>query len=181
MEPIEYFTVPELPGKPMFHCTRRSASLQVASCAALWTQTNNNKSPECSQLCKSCPIGAHHAGEGDIAQSSLCGIPICSRCQRTGLRLIGHDICVSCWNRERECVIGKNARGRKPLNHPPLVPHAVTVMTGGNVVTVRKQRAVSVDELIIGALRDNTRQVYFGLRVVRPDGYGVVPVQGELF
>ena len=137
MEPIEYFTLPELPGKPMFHCARRSASLQVSSCAALWSQTNNNKSPECSQLCKSCPIGAHHAGEGDIAQSSLCGIPICSRCQRTGLRLIGHDICVSCWNRERECVIGRNARGRKPLNHPPLVPHAVTVMTGGNVVTVR--------------------------------------------
>lgn len=182
MEPIAYFTIPELPQRPMFVCARRSATLQVSSCAQLWEQENNSKrSPECSTLCRNCPIGAHHAGKGDAAQSALCGIPICARCERTGLRLIGHDICVSCWNRERELVIGRNARGRKPLNHPPLVPVAVNVRVDGEVHVVRKQRATSVNELVIGQLRDNKSQVFFAMQVRRPDGRLLVPVQGELF
>jgi hypothetical protein len=46
---------------------------------------------------------------------------------------------------------------------------------------VRKQRATSVNELVIGQLRDNTSQVFFAMQVRRPDGRLLVPVQGELF
>ena len=88
---------------------------------------------------------------------------------------------MSCWNRERELVIGRNARGRKPLNHPPLVPVAVNVRVDGEVHVVRKQRATSVNELVIGQLRDNKSQVFFAMQVRRPDGRLLVPVQGELF
>ncbi|WOL24280.1 hypothetical protein fHeYen801_070 [Yersinia phage fHe-Yen8-01] len=179
--PIEYFTISELPDKPMFFCERRQATLQVASCAAQWQLANKNNNPECSRQCQTCPIGAYHSGEGDVTMSKLRGVEICSRCQRVGLRLIGHDVCVSCWNRQREVLVGKNARGKKPQNHPPLLPVALNVKVGGNVRVIRKQYATSIDELIIGQLRDNTRQVYFGLQVRMPSGLLPVPVQGELF
>jgi hypothetical protein len=176
---IEYFTIPELPDKPMFRCERRNATLQVASCASMWKAANSKCNAESNISCRTCPLGAVHAGEGDAVMSHLRGVEICSRCHRVGMRLIGGDICVSCWNRAREVIVGKNARGRKPLNHPPIVPHAITVLTGKSLVTIKRAYAISTDELIIAALRDSTRQVYFSFHINGMQNN--VPLQGELF
>lgn len=177
---IEYFTIPELPDRPMFRCDRRNATLQVASCAAIWKTANSKHCNDCSSVCRTCPIGAVHAGEGDAVMSKLRGKEICSRCHREGMRLIGGDICVSCWNRQREVIIGKNARGRKPLNHPPIAPHAITFRTGNDLVRIERPHAICTEELVISALRDSTRQVFFGFRVNR-DGVGMeMTAQGEI-
>lgn len=176
---VEYFELPELPGKQMFRCERRNATLQVASCASMWKQANSKSTIECNMTCRTCPLGAVHAGEGDVQMSHLRGIEICSRCHRVGMRLISGDICVSCWNRAREVLVGKNARGRKPLNHPPIVPHEITVLSGKKLVTIKRKHAICTEELVIAALRDSTRQVFFGFH-----GHAhahIVPVQGELF
>jgi hypothetical protein len=39
---------------------------------------------------------------------------ICPRCRRGGSRMIGGRLCVSCWNREREVKIGRNAKNTRP-------------------------------------------------------------------
>lgn len=176
---VEYFELPELPGKQMFRCERRNATLQVASCASMWKQANSKSTAECNMTCRTCPLGAVHAGEGDAVMSQLRGIEICSRCHRVGMRLIRGDICVSCWNRAREVLVGKNARGRKPLNHPPIVPHEITVLTGKKVTTIKRQHAICTEELVIAALRDSTRQVFFGFHASGQTC--IAPVQGELF
>lgn len=178
---VEYFTIPELPDKPMFRCERRNATLQVASCASMWKAANSKNNAECNMSCRTCPIGATHAGEGDAHMSHLRGVEICSRCHRVGMRLVSGDICVSCWNRAREVIIGKNARGRKPVNHPAIVPHEITVMTGKKLVTIKRSHAVCTEELIVSALRDSLRQVYFGYHSNGRTSVQSIPVQGELF
>lgn len=178
---VEYFTIAELPDRPMFRCERRNATLQVESCAAIWKAANSKSSSECNAMCRTCPIGAVHAGEGDAVMSQLRGQEICSRCHRIGMRLIGGDICVSCWNRQREVIIGKNARGRKPLNHPPVSPHAITIMTGNKLVSIKRQHAICTEELVISALRDSPRQVFFGFHASGGVSRVPIPVQGELF
>lgn len=165
----------------MFECERRNARIQVSSCASMWKAANSKSSAECNMSCRTCPIGAMHAGEGEVAMSHLRGVEMCSRCHRVGMRLVGGDICVSCWNRQREVIIGKNARGRKPLNHPPLLPHAITVMTGKKLVTIKRTHAICTDELVISALRDSTRQVFFGFHAAGRTSAIPVPLQGELF
>lgn len=173
---VDYFTIPELPDRPMFRCERRNATLQVESCAAIWKAANGKNNSECGGACRNCSLGALHAGEGDAVMSRWRGIEICSRCHRVGMRLIGGDICVSCWNRQREVIIGKNARGRKPLNHPPIAPRSIAVLTGDELVTISRPYAVCTEELVISALRDSSRQVYFGFH---SNGSGVDVLQKE--
>lgn len=177
---VEYFTIKELPDKPMFRCERRNATLQVGSCAAIWKTANGKHGAECNAICRTCPLGALHAGEGDAVMSQLRGVEICARCHRVGMRLIGGDLCVSCWNRQREVIVGKNARGKKPLNHPAVSPHVITVMTGKRLVSIKRSHAVCTEELVITALRDSQRQVFFGFNA-RGASRVRVPIQGELF
>lgn len=178
---VEYFSIPELPDKQMFRCERRNATIQVTSCASMWKAANSKNSMECNMSCRTCSLGAFHAGEGDAVMSQLRGVEICSRCHRTGMRLVQGDICVSCWNRAREVIVGKNARGRKPLNHPPIVPHAITVLSGKKLLTIKRAHAICTEELILAALRDCTRQVFFGFHASGRTSSLPIPVQGELF
>lgn len=178
---IEYFTLPELPDRLYFDCTRRNARLQVASCAAQWKQANSRARSECSHQCQTCPVGAMHAGEGELTMSHLRGKEICARCHRVGLRLISGDICVSCWNRQREVFIGVNARGKKPSNHPRITAFRAAIQCGGKITLIKRVHAISTEELMVAALRDNTRQVYFGLQLTGTCTEQRIPVQGELF
>lgn len=178
---IEYFTLPELPDRPCFKCARRNATLQVATCAATWLQANSRARSEFSHQCQICPVGAFHAGEGDLTMSHLRGKEICARCFRVGLRLISGDICVSCWNRQREVFIGSNARGKKPTNHPPIQAFRAAILCGGKVTLIKRAHSTSTEELIVAALRDNTRQVFFGLQLTGTNSDRRIPVQTELF
>ena len=159
---VEYTEHPLLPGKPMFRCQKMAASLQVSRCAEMWLASNQGKQGA-QDRCRACPIGARHAGAGDPAMHWLRGVPVCSRCQRTGMRLIGGNICVSCQNRQYEWVKGVNAKGKFPTRHAPMEPRRVCVAMGGEVRTVERQLTTSTTELVVELLRDSAERVVFGL------------------
>ncbi len=178
---IDYLTFPELPGKLCFYCTRRNATLQVTACATQWKLANNKAHNGYSHQCQTCSVGALHAGEGELTMSQLRGKQICARCFRVGMRLIGGDLCVSCWNRQREVFIGINARGNKPIKHPPISPFRAAILCGNKVIQIKRNHAISNDELIVATLRDSTRQVFFGLQLTGTNTEQKIPVQRELF
>lgn len=161
---VEYSTNPLMPGVAVFRCTRMSATLQVASCRQMWTQANEGGSPpERLFQCRSCPVGAGHAGVQDPAGHVMRGLGVCSRCQRTDLRLIGGNVCVGCKNREYEWVKGCNAKGKFPVCHPAMHRRRVNVCAGGVARVVARDLTVSTVELVVEALRDSPTRVVFGL------------------
>lgn len=172
---IEYFTLEELPDRPMFRCTRLSATLQVQACAQRWREANERNASERLDQCKNCQIGAKHAGVGEISLSPLRGMSICARCEQGTTRLVRKHLCVSCANREYEYHKGRNAKGSAPVKHPPLYQFEIRFQAG-EVVQRMALRAVSTQELVIAALRDTSKQVTFAFSGKRP----ILP-QGELF
>lgn len=163
---VEYFESDLMPGRPMFRCDRLSASLRVEACAGMWREANvQGQMPERLFRCRSCPVGAAHAGEVDASYHRLRGLSICSRCHRSDLRLIGGNVCVGCKNREYEWVKGKNAKGQFPKLHPTLARRRCVVMTGGSVRILARELTTAMDELVVEMLRDSSRAVVFGLGV----------------
>jgi len=162
---VDYFELPELPGKPMFTCQRRAATLQPGACAAMWRTANDNLSPNRTLACRGCQIGADHADVPNSSSSQIRGVAMCVRCHRVGLRLVaGHTLCVSCWNREREYLVGRNARGKPPVTHPVLHRTQAWGVVSGVVQGWALARATSVLEALVMALRDSQQQVMFGFK-----------------
>lgn len=172
---VEYFTLAELPDKPMFRCERLKATLQVSACSARWTEANARGASERLDLCKNCQLGAKHAGAGEISLSPLRGMSICARCHQGTTRLIRRHLCVSCANREYEYRKGRNAKGSAPVKHPPLLKFEVRYQAGDQLQRMARD-AVNIDELVVAVLRDTGKQVTFGFMAKRPE----LP-QGELF
>lgn len=157
----EYFRMDDC-DKQFFRCDRLHATLSTDACAANWRAANESHD-ERREACRSCPIGALHAGHADASTSPLKGTLICSRCHRLSSRgwLIGKWLCVSCWNREREWVRGRNAKGGKPTKMARLDPRSIRVDEAGDVKTLYRQLTRDVDELVVGALRDCQDRVAF--------------------
>ena len=163
---VGYFESELMPGKLMFRCDRLSASLRADTCAGMWREANANGQPQERLFrCRSCPVGAVHAGEVGASCHRLRGLSICARCHRTGLRLIGGNLCVSCANRQYEWVKGKNAKGQPPKLHPKLERRRCVVAVGGEVREVVRELTVGVDEVVVELLRDSGRGVVFGFGV----------------
>lgn len=113
MPAVIYFSVDYAPGR-YFACEKQRCTLSESSCAA---QYQRNKSNCSGSKCTGCEVGAEHAGE-----AIQYGIPekMCCRCGDTDKRLISKRVCVSCYNREREFVAGRNAKGKFPINARPI-------------------------------------------------------------
>lgn len=161
---MDYFENPLMPGKKFFRCDRLSASLQVSSCAGMWKDANGPKACDRLLRCKGCRIGARHAGVEDVSTSPVRGLPMCVRCNRTGMRLINGLVCVSCKNREYEWRKGKNAKGVYPSHYRGLERVKVRYVSGGMVRTLERE-AVGVAELVAQVLRDSEKRVMFGMGV----------------
>ena len=157
----DYFELPEMPGRQMFRCDKRQATLQVSSCAGMWSVANDRNAPERLDQCRNCSLGAKHAGVGEISLCPLRGSSICARCHQGTTRLIRKHLCVSCANREYEYRKGRNARGTAPVTHPPLAPIEIRFLAGDQVSRSAID-AVSMTELVVAALRDSSKQVTFG-------------------
>ena len=113
-----------------FQCEKISASLSMETCAL----RHRNKT---CQICAQCETGAENAGT-----ALLEVIPkLCRRCGKTGVRMIGKSLCVSCYNREREVVLGKDRNGHKPRLQLCAVEYAVT---GNNVVRIMAASIVEI-------------------------------------
>lgn len=156
----EYFFLPEIPGRKHFHCDRHRANLSLNACADMWRDANLKKCERRAQ-CKLCPIGAAHAGQDDANLSPLRNSMVCSRCMQPTQRLIKGLICVSCYNRQREWVLGKNAKGCKPVKLAPLAPRCIRYLDGRTKCSLRLPLSKNTEELVITVLRRAKHRVRF--------------------
>lgn len=173
---VDYFHMENVPGKVFFRCDRQRAKLSTDSCAAMWRKADELNDGT-NSTCRLCPIGAVHAGEVAASMSPLKGSLICARCHRNSMRLIGGMHCVSCYNRAREWMIGRNAKGTAPVKLGSLDQRSIRYRHGDEMRTLVLQNTVDIDELIVAALRDSRKAVVFAFNSAPPAGL----VQGRLW
>lgn len=157
---VVYFERAELPGVMAFNCDKLRATLSVSNCADMWRKANHDNVERLSR-CKTCPVGAVHAGETAASMSPFMGQCVCARCHRTATRLIGKHLCISCWNRQREWVIGKNAKGSKPVKLGPLARRTLRYMCGDEPTTTTIDLTHDTTEMIVAVLRAARKRVQF--------------------
>lgn len=149
-----------MPGVQFFRCDRLRATLSVPSCATMW-KGGNRDNVERLARCKACPMGAVHAGETAASMSPLMGQCVCARCHSGASRLIGKHLCISCYNRQREWIIGRNSKGSAPSKMAPLAARRIRFMCGGTPVTLALEHSADTMELVVAALRDSRKRVMF--------------------
>lgn len=103
-----------------------------------------------TNTCRSCAIGAAHAGADHVHHSKLFGTSICPACRTGATRMIGNKVCVSCYNRRRELRAGKNARGNAPIElmQRPVHPIEFRMAVDGRPRRVRAQGADLLEPMI---------------------------------
>lgn len=171
---IRYRQIPELPGVSLFDCERLHATLTTGNCTTRWRSAHargNERERERCSACRGCSIGAHHAG---LDATPMLG-RFCCRCQEPAARLIWDLICISCYNRQREFVIGRNARGLTPVRLRPLAARRVGFLEQGAVTVKRMALTASSSEVLLATLRHARHAVAFGWH----PGHGLR--QGRLF
>ena len=176
---IDYFEVAGMPGK-YFTCARYG-TMSPEACARNYRSAPDTVRSGRLEACLGCAIGHRHAGSQEqcvptpTSATGLRAKPACLRCRRSGRehasRLIGrmrlireHTVCVSCYNREREVLRGKNAKGAPPRKWAGLYfTHVSYVMNAQ--ARWRVALAVPVLDRIEAALlmlrRDGVQSVYF--------------------
>lgn len=125
---VQYRALDGLPGR-YFDCGPLRATVLVQACAQRWRSAQH----ESGATCTNCPVGASHAGAAPSAVAAAAPT-FCLRCGNTGMRLLRRSICISCFNREREWLLGRNRKG-----FPPRAEKAVflwKVRAGGSVRSV---------------------------------------------
>ena len=163
---IEYTSKPPAPGE-YFDCSRWGACLSVSTCAGMWKSANGPTRPlPESRLyrCHRCEVGGSHAGQPAETGNELFGKRICDRCHRLSSRIIHGELCVSCYNREREVIIGKNGRGAPPVKHPPLSPRRVLVSVDGRVAESIYPHTVDMTEVYVSIMRHQHGLIIFGFK-----------------
>ena len=98
---------------------RSNLRLTKAGCATQFISAQKANIETSLQLmhCQSCSIGEVNAG----IKATPVLPKICVRCEHNSFRrLCGKLLCLSCYNRAREKVIGRNARGSTPIRFIPL-------------------------------------------------------------
>lgn len=157
---VAYRTIPEMPGATFFDCSRLHAGLTTQACTHMWRAANQARS-ERHTACRSCFVGATHAGVSNASRSPISGALVCSRCARGATRLIQKRLCISCYNRERELIKGVNARGMVPTKLAPLAPRQIFFMANGRAQLLRSEHTTHAAELIVAVLRDAVHTVAF--------------------
>ena len=79
-------------------------------------------------------------------------------------RLINGLFCISCYNRHREALINRNARGKIPMLASTLHPEALVVITddGTTEQIVRAEKVLTSAELIMITARSGAGPALFG-------------------
>jgi hypothetical protein len=117
-------------GLALFDCTALHASLSPSSCA------DNYINRKCF-ACTGCSIGATHSGKAiqtspDVAHRS----GECIRCRRQDVRRqIAGALCVPCYNREREVLKGRNAKGAYPTVLSKTLHRCTATLSGKDLMT----------------------------------------------
>lgn len=167
MADIDYFQHEGVSGQ-YFNCPFGMGSLSVVSCAANYRLAMSHQGLKEGRriTCRACAVGASHAGvaAGCGSVSRFVGSGMCARCHKDASRLIRGTICVGCYNREREVLIGRNAKGNVPSQCRPIYPIALScIISNGERVEVRLfDRAASLLEVKIATLRTEPKACAFG-------------------
>lgn len=165
VEGVSYTSYDMAPGLLMFSCVRLGAVMSTGGCEKRWREAQapskrrildkdgNDLSPQGLDICRRCPVGAVHSGETPVHFSRLFGSDICPRCRKGATRMIGDRVCVNCYNRERERMAGRNARGNAPSRLVPLRTVQYRVMVNGGSHLVRADRVVDMLEPMVQTFR----------------------------
>jgi hypothetical protein len=111
--------------------------------------------------CRSCPIGAAHSGKALIHYSALYETLICPRCACGTTRMIQGRKCINCYNRQREYISGKNAKGTAPTKMLPLHEVEIRFTVDGRPNRFRSRHATGVPEIVAHVLRTIAGTVAF--------------------
>jgi len=153
-----------------FTCQRHQGGLRLTTttCAGLWHRARRNAEPDRIRLapCVGCQVGASNAGakvRPAAPVQATASVLSCVRCgQSGGRRLVGSRLCVSCYNREREYEIGRNAKGGPCSHHVPLFCATVGAVTEtGAVQPVRVDMVATHLEALLTIAR-STGSARFG-------------------
>lgn len=139
---IEYFKIEGVEGD-YFACERLRATLKRDTCAARYKAS---VAGEVNVGCWRCPVGAHHCGEA-VKPKSIESSKLCARCLKYSERIVHNRLCVICYNRTREVLVGKNAKGTKPRNLQ-IYPDQVRVMRNGTWRVVRVENVSKFAETV---------------------------------
>ncbi len=161
--------MPDLVLPELVPCPPMRSRMTERACVRMWTSTKE-KPPaphEARAACITCPLGAQRSGidvakaEADARAAALAETMshLCPRCQRVAARLIRGRHCISCYNRDREARIGRNAKGTRPRLADLIHPEAVVV--GSRVVVV--EHVVSRTEALVVAARQAGPGVLIGV------------------
>lgn len=173
-ETIQYFDYPGFDLK-FFRCEVYRASLSTKACADRWNEAQDARGYKAQRYerCRTCTIGSFHAGRGAAIYSSYFEAPFCPRCGAYADRMIGNKLCVSCYNRQREWMIGRNAKGRAPIKMRPLHRRSVRVSVSSNgakpiIKDVSVEHSADLTEVMVNVLRTTKGSVAFGFRGSSP-------------
>ena len=167
----------------LFTCPNHLGDLRITptTCAGMWSRARRDHEDALIRLapCVGCQVGAGHAGVPVSASVDPGSGLSCVRCgSGTGRRLIGGGLCVSCYNRQREALIGRNARGSEPSQHRPLFCAIAGVVGGdGDVRPARVDMVVSMLEAMLRLAR-STGATRFGRLPVIPHEVSAKALEG---
>lgn len=150
-----YRAIDVAPQLKFFDCPALRASLSTKACGQRWGAA------ALGSTCHGCVVGRMHFVDHnptkrvDRRQSSPRS-GTCTRCGRTDLRLVmsAGSVCVSCYNRQREHEVGRNARGRPPATYRPLRDFEVAIQRQDGAIERRILEARDDAEAIARVLRD---------------------------
>lgn len=149
----------------LFTCQRRSMRLTTRGCSDLWKSTIARPPQpfEGRHLCVLCPVGAANSGVviAPMAQTAEDLRMLCPRCVRPAARLINDAFCVSCFNRHREALRGRNAKGTRPALADQLHTECFTVIHGVSRRSVEMPMVTGLSEAMIAVLRKSSKSRVF--------------------
>jgi len=169
----------------MFICPNHAGNLTIspASCASMWQRARSlrNETYNPVEACCGCAIGARCAGFEDAAEERKTGLidHICTRCHRSATRFVYGRICISCYNRGREVMIGKNARGAVPKYLPAMISVHVAYQDDGVLRQVDVNQVADETEARLALVRKSSHVLAFVRSPDLPERQG--SVQMDLF
>lgn len=173
MDVIKYFKYDGVDGD-YFSCPKGVGTFSTEFCARIYQEAMSpvGLKDGVRIACRGCAVGASHAGVCGSSASRFLGQLSCSRCQKGATRLIRGCICVSCFNREREFLIGKNAKGNVPIHAKPVgsVFVACAIDSGESVQVRKSDKVTSLLEVYLSILRSMPKKVWFGMVNQMPVG-----------
>lgn len=161
--------LPDLP--PLIRCDRLAATLTATSCAARYRLAEEPARlldpADPYNRCRRCPTGAIQAGEPLLDANPLYHARLCIRCRGQASRLIGGELCPSCYNRQREWLIGRNAKGTRPTM-APLQPRRLHFLADGQPQDRLVPRTADTIEAVVAVMRSVAGAIVIGFQGRRP-------------